>query len=50
MDKFDQRRSLSLALGIAALGLAFLVSQVNPQGAATPPESVATAAASPGRG
>jgi hypothetical protein len=31
MDTFDQRRSLSLVLGLAALGFAFLVSHVNEQ-------------------
>jgi hypothetical protein len=29
MDTFDQRRSLSLVLGLAALGFAFLVAHVN---------------------
>lgn len=29
MDTFDQRRSLSLLIGLAALGFAFLVSHVN---------------------
>lgn len=40
MDTFDQRRSLSLMLGIAALGFAFLVSYVDEQRAARPPAPV----------
>lgn len=49
MDMFDRRRSLSLALGVAALGFAFLVSHVNPQRDAAHPVPAEAAAASPGR-
>jgi hypothetical protein len=50
MDRFDQRRSLSLVLGIAALGFAMLVAHVNEARDAQQPAPAAASAASPGRG
>jgi hypothetical protein len=48
MDTFDQRRSLSLVLGIAALAFAFLVSHVNERRAAAPPAEASAYAATSG--
>jgi len=50
MDTFDRRRSFSLALGIAALGFAFLVSHVNGLREPSPAAPVSAPAASPDRG
>ncbi|MCU0985771.1 MAG: hypothetical protein MUC89_12650 [Acetobacteraceae bacterium] len=50
MDTFDQRRSLSLVLGIAALGFAFLVSYVDEQRATQPPVPVEASAYPAGSG
>lgn len=50
MDTFDQRRSLSLVLGIAALGFAFLVSYVDEQRAARPQAPVDASAYPAGKG
>ena len=50
MDTFDQRRSLSLVLGLAALGFAFLVSHVNEAREANPPAPVEASAYPSGNG
>ncbi|MCU0985970.1 MAG: hypothetical protein MUC89_13675 [Acetobacteraceae bacterium] len=50
MDRFDQRRSLSLVLGIAALGFAMLVAHVNEVRDARHSVPTEASAASPGRG
>jgi hypothetical protein len=50
MDTFDQRRSLSLVLGLAALGFAFLVSHVNEQREGQQPAPVEASAYPAGNG
>ncbi|WP_291298050.1 hypothetical protein [Elioraea sp.] len=50
MDTFDQRRTFSLVLGIAALGFAFAVAHVDEQRRAGEPVPAATSAASQARG